>query len=132
MIGLGFTTAATPGEVNAALADALGDARCAWSDVVAVATLESRRGHPALGCLDAPSVRSARGQRVVVVRFYSPAALAGVHTPNPSAAVARAVGTASVAEAAALAASGARELLVPRRCTPRVCTAVATMRGRQS
>jgi cobalamin biosynthesis protein CbiG len=125
VIGLGFTSAATPAEVSAALAAALKAARCAWSDVVAVATLESRRGHPALRCLDAPSVLSARGQRAVAVRFYSVAALAGVRTPNPSTAVAHAVGSASVAEAAALAASGADELLVSKRCTPRVCTAVA-------
>jgi cobalamin biosynthesis protein CbiG len=113
VIGLGFRLAATPAEVSAALARALADARCAWSQVVAIATLESRRGHPALGEAAAP------------VRFFSAAALAGVRTANPSAGVARAVGTASVAEAAALASSGAPELLVPKRCTPRVCTAVA-------
>jgi cobalamin biosynthesis protein CbiG len=117
VIGLGFTLAATPAEVSAALASALAAARCAWSDVVAIATLESRRGHPALG------------ERMIPVRFYSAAALAGVRTPNPSARVAHAVGTASVAEAAALASSGAHELLVPKRCTPRVCTAVARIGG---
>jgi cobalamin biosynthesis protein CbiG len=113
VIGLGFTLAATPAEVSAALASALAAARCAWSDVVAIATLESRRGHPALG------------DRMVPVWFHPTAALASVRTPNPSARVARAVGTASVAEAAALASSGADELLVPKRCTPHVCTAVA-------
>jgi cobalt-precorrin 5A hydrolase/precorrin-3B C17-methyltransferase len=147
VIGLGFSIAATADEVSKALATALKVANCAWSDVVEVATLESRRGHPALGCLagqielhatDDPDTRSEThaisGHRVVV-RFHSAAALAGVRTPNPSTAVARAIGIASVAEAAALASSGAHELIVPKRCTPRVCTAVATVRrlgeGRQ-
>jgi cobalamin biosynthesis protein CbiG len=137
VIGLGFRPAATPAEVSAALASALADARCAWSEVVAIATLESRRGHPALGWLAARNELSpaeagdvqgelrAAGDRIVPVRFFSAAALAGVRTPNPAAGVARAVGTASVAEAAALVSSGARALLVPKRCTPRVCTAVA-------
>jgi cobalamin biosynthesis protein CbiG len=137
VIGLGFRLAATPAEVSAALARALADARCAWSQVVAIATLESRRGHPALGWLadrkefSAAEVGDAQGElraardRMVPLRFYSAAALASVRTANPSAGVARAVGTASVAEAAALASSGAPELLVPKRCTPRVCTAVA-------
>jgi cobalamin biosynthesis protein CbiG len=117
VIGLGFRPAATPAEVSSALTSALADARCGWSEVVAIATLESRRGHPALGDATVP------------VRFFSAAALAGVRTPNPAAGVARAVGTASVAEAAALVSSGARALLVPKRCTPRVCTAVARIGG---
>ena len=113
VIGLGFTSTATPDEVNAALATAVRAALCTWPDVVEIATVESRRGHAALARVDIP------------LRFHPASVLAGMRIPHPSAAVARATGTASVAEAAALASSGACELLVPKCCTRRVCTAVA-------
>ncbi len=117
VIGLGFTTAATATDVDVALADAVQAARCTWSDVAEIATLDSRRRHPALARLDIP------------LRFHSAALLASVRVSHPSAVVEQATGTASVAEAAALASSGARELLVPKRCTARVCTAVARIGG---
>jgi len=115
VIGLGLASAATPEDVNAALATTIEAARCTWPEVVEVATLDSKRDHPALARLTVP------------VRFLSASALAGVRVPHRSAAVQRATGTASVAEAAALLASGARGLLVPKRCTPSVCTAVASL-----
>jgi cobalamin biosynthesis protein CbiG len=115
VIGLGLASAATLEDVNAALATAVEVACCTWPEVVEIATLENRRDHPALACLTVP------------VRFLSASALAGVCVPHPSAAVERVTGTASAAEAAALSASGARVLLVPKRCTPRVCTAVARL-----
>lgn len=117
VIGLGLANAATAHEVNAALATAVQVAACSWPDVAEIATVESRRGHPALARLGIP------------VRFHSAALLARVRVPQPSAAVALRAGTASVAEAAALVSSGARELLVPKRCTARVCIAVAQIGG---
>jgi cobalamin biosynthesis protein CbiG len=115
VIGLGLASGATPEDVSAALASAIDAAHCSWLDVVQITTLESKRDHPALAGLTAP------------VRFLSASALAGVPVPHPSAAVEQATGTASVAEAAALSASGARALLVPKCCTPTVCTAVARL-----
>jgi cobalamin biosynthesis protein CbiG len=115
VIGLGLASTATPEDVGTALATTVAVARCTWQDVVEIATVDSRRGHPALARLTVP------------VRFLSAPALATVHVPHPSGAVERATGTASVAEAAALAASGAQVLLVPKRCTPSVCTAVARL-----
>jgi cobalt-precorrin 5A hydrolase / precorrin-3B C17-methyltransferase len=58
------------------------------------------------------------------------AALAAVEVPNPSAVVARAVGTPSVAEAAALVAGG--ELVVPKQRSAMATVAVARLpvRGR--
>ena len=115
VIGLGLTSSATPEDVGTALATTVAVARCTWKDVVEIATVDSRRDHPALARLSVP------------VRFLSAPALAAVRAPHPSAAVEQATGTASVAEAAALSASGARALLVPKRCTPSVCTAVARL-----
>lgn len=115
VIGLGLTGGATHAEVGAALACAVQTAGCTWRDVVEIATVESRRGHPALAQLDVP------------LRFYAASLLAGVRVPHPSPTVQHATGTASVAEAAALAASGADHLLVPKRCTAHVCTAVASV-----
>ena len=115
VIGLGLASAATREDVSAALATTIEAARCTWVDVVEIATLESKRDHPALARLP------------VAVRFLSAAALAGVRVPNPSAPVEQGTGTASVAEAAALSASGAVALLVPKRCTPTVCTAAARL-----
>lgn len=125
VIGLGLSSTATPDEVSAALATAVHAARCGWPDVVEIATIDSRRGHPALASLDVQLGGFGDGGRRVPVRFYSAAELASVRSPHPSAAIQQATGTASVAEAAALVSSGAHELLVPKRCTQRVCTAVA-------
>jgi cobalamin biosynthesis protein CbiG len=115
VIGLGLASTATPEDVGTALAATVAVARCTWQDVVEIATLDSRRDHPALARLSVP------------VRFLSARALAEVRVPHPSAAVERVTGTASVAEAAALSAAGAQVLLVPKRCTPSVCTAVARL-----
>jgi histidinol-phosphate aminotransferase len=115
VIGLGLASTATPEDVGTALATTVTAARCTWKDVVEIATIDSRRDHPALARLNVP------------VRFLSAPALAAVRVPHPSTAVEWATGTASVAEAAALSASGARALLVPKHCTPSVCTAAARL-----
>jgi cobalt-precorrin 5A hydrolase/precorrin-3B C17-methyltransferase len=83
--------------------------------MIAVATTARRQGHPALDGLGVP------------LWFHSPASLAAVDVPGGSAAVAAVAGTASVAEAAALLSSRADRLLVPKRCTATVCTAVAAI-----
>ena len=63
---------------------------------------------------DEPALLALASQRGWPLRFFPGPVLAGVPVPNPSAAVAREMGTASVAEAAALQAAGAAGLLVPK------------------
>jgi precorrin-3B C17-methyltransferase/precorrin-6Y C5,15-methyltransferase (decarboxylating) CbiT subunit len=91
-VGVGCSTAATAAEVRAVVAEALAGAA---ADVVA--TVDRRAGHPAIPA--------------GAVTF--PAGLLGaVEVPSPSAVVADAVGTPSVAEAAALLAAGPGARLV--------------------
>ena len=86
----------------------------ARASLAAVATLDLKGDEPAVAALDLP------------VRLFDAAALGRIEVPNPSPAVAAAVGTASVAEAAALAAAGEGAVLaVPKRIGTRVTCAVA-------
>ncbi|MCY4318889.1 MAG: precorrin-3B C(17)-methyltransferase [Alphaproteobacteria bacterium] len=88
----------------------------ARASLAAVATLDLKGDEPAVAALDLP------------VRLFDAAALDRIDVPNPSSAVAAAVGTASVAEAAALAAAGEGAVLaVPKRVGRRVTCAVARM-----
>jgi cobalt-precorrin 5A hydrolase/precorrin-3B C17-methyltransferase len=61
------------------------------------------------------------------LRLFGSAELASVPVPSPSDVVEAAVGTPSVAEAAALLAAGARDLLVTKRKSATVTAAVARM-----
>jgi cobalt-precorrin 5A hydrolase/cobalt-precorrin 5A hydrolase/precorrin-3B C17-methyltransferase len=83
--------------------------------VVAVATIDGRA--------EEPCVLALAGARGVPVRAHPAAALAEVPVPTPSAVVARHVGTASVAEAAALLAAGpgARLAVAKRRSAHATC-----------
>jgi sirohydrochlorin cobaltochelatase len=113
VVGIGFTSRATAREVSDAVDAACAAAGCGRADVLAVATTARRRGHPALDGLGVP------------LWFHQPGSLAAVAVPGPSAAVSAVAGTASVAEAAALLSARTDQLLVEKRCTPTVCTAVA-------
>ncbi len=74
------------------------------ASVAAVATLDRKIAEPAIVAL---------AQRLgVAVRTFRAADLAGLTVPNPSGVVASAVGTPSVAEAAALLAAGPRSTLI--------------------
>ena len=65
---------------------------------------------------DEPGLLELARQRGWPLRFFGPEQLAAVAVPNPSAAVATAIGTPSVAEAAALLAAGdGSRLLLPKR-----------------
>ncbi|MES4907374.1 MULTISPECIES: cobalamin biosynthesis protein [unclassified Streptomyces] len=77
-------------------------------EVVELATVE--------GKVDEPGLAAAAARLGVPLRGLGAAALASVAVPSPSGAVLGAVGTASVAEAAALLAAGpGGELLAPKR-----------------
>ncbi len=80
--------------------EALGD-----DVIVCLATVDRRAAEPGL--------HAAAAALGVPVRSYSSAELADVRVPNPSARTENALGTASVAEAAALLA-GRGPLLLPK------------------
>lgn len=81
-----------------AVNQAFSQANLAEAAVAGIASLDLKADEPALLALAAG--------RQWPLRFFRAEALAPIQVPNPSAAVAKEVGTASVAEAAALAAAG--------------------------
>ena len=89
----------------------------ARESVAEVATIDRRAGDPVVTSLGLP------------VRAFTAAALAAVDVPTPSEVVRAAVGTASVAEAAALLAAGpGAELVVPKLAGKEATVAVARRR----
>jgi len=114
VVGVGCSTDATVGDVAEAVTRALTAGSCAWASVATVATVDRRADHRAVAALGRP------------VQAFPADVLAGVAVPNPSAAVQSAVGTPSVAEAAALQAAGPDgSLVVVKTVTPRATAAVA-------
>jgi cobalt-precorrin 5A hydrolase/precorrin-3B C17-methyltransferase len=88
----------------------------------ALATIDRRADHPA--------ILAVAGRWGLPVHTFGSDRLDAVAVPTPSDVVARAVGTHSVAEAAALAAAGDRaELAVEKFVGDRVTVAVARRRG---
>lgn len=103
-IGIGCQSGVALATLEAAIESLL--AELSQVEVVCLATHERKSDEPALRALC-----RARGWPL---RFYPAARLAEVRVPNPSSAVARRVGSPSVAEAAALCAAGGA-LLLPKR-----------------
>ena len=103
----GVTTAEVLAAVDAVLPSDAGDVR--------LATLAARA--------DEPGIAGAAAERGWRLTGYLATELAQIHVPSPSDAVAGAVGTASVAEAAALMDGG--ELVVAKTVHGRVTVAVA-------
>jgi cobalt-precorrin 5A hydrolase/precorrin-3B C17-methyltransferase len=98
VVGVGSSTGADTDALWDLATSALAQAGVVGSAVGAVATLDRKGGEPAIVAL---------GRRLgVPVRTFDAAALAAVEVPSPSRVVANAVGTPSVAEAAALLAAG--------------------------
>lgn len=115
VVGVGARRGVTADEVLGLILGALRAAGATASDVVEVATLDTRA--------DEPGITGAAARLGVPVRSFPAAVLAAVRVPNPSGAPRDAVGTPSVAEAAALV--GADELLVPKRKSASATCAVA-------
>jgi cobalt-precorrin 5A hydrolase/precorrin-3B C17-methyltransferase len=117
VVGVGCSTDADPAPVQSLVASVSAGRR-----VVEIATIDSRSTHPAIVSLGLP------------VRSFPPEALSAVDVPTPSDVVRDAVGTPSVAEAAALLAAGpGAELVVPKQKNSVATVAVArrvTPRGR--
>jgi cobalt-precorrin 5A hydrolase / precorrin-3B C17-methyltransferase len=116
VVGVGASSNA-PADVAATLLDAA-LAGLARASVAEVATIDRRAGDPVVTSLGLP------------VRAFAAEALATVDVPTPSEAVRAAVGTPSVAEAAALLAAGpGAELVVAKVAGKEATVAVARRRG---
>ena len=98
VVGVGASTGADPGRLLALATSALERAGVHPSSVGAVVTIDGKAGEPAVVAL--------ADRLGAPLRSLPAEILAEVPVPNPSAAVAAAVGTPSVCEAAALAAAG--------------------------
>ncbi|WP_431784103.1 cobalamin biosynthesis protein [Streptomyces chumphonensis] len=106
-VGIGARRGAAAEEVLAVVAAALWRVGLPAGAVECLATVEARAAEPGLV--------AAAGRLGVPLRGHSAAALAEVPVPNPSALPAAALGTPSVAEAAALLGAGpGAELLVAK------------------
>jgi cobalt-precorrin 5A hydrolase len=117
-VGLGCRPGATAQTLRAAVDAVLTEASLTAADVTVLATVDRRARTPAVRDLAAD-----RGWRLVA---WSAAELARQSVPHPSETVAAAVGTASVAEAAALRAAGpGADLIAPKRAFPEVTVAIA-------
>lgn len=104
-MGVGARSGVAVAEVLGLIGTTLRDAGLSPRSVVELATVESRTGEA--------GIAGAAARLGVPLRGYPAALLAAVPVPNPSGAPLAALGTPSVAEAAALAGGG--ELLVPKR-----------------
>ncbi|MEV5103333.1 precorrin-3B C(17)-methyltransferase [Streptomyces massasporeus] len=105
VVGVGASRGAPVEEVLGLVEEALREAGLSVASVAELATVDAKAE-------EAGIVEAARRLGVPLVT-YSAEELAGVDVPNPSDAPLAAVGTPSVAEAAALVGGG--ELLVPKR-----------------
>ncbi len=116
--GVGTSRGAPPEELAYLLDEALSAAGLARASVAEIATIDRRREEPAVVALGLP------------VRSFGAAELSQVDVPNPSKTVAEAVGTPSVAEAAALLAGGPGSTLVsPKRSSCDATVAIARRKG---
>ena len=112
--GTGASSGAPAEEIAALLDTALASAGLSRESVAEVATLDRKAAEPGIVALGLP------------VRAFVAAALAGVPVPSPSPVVAAAVGTPSVAEAAALLAAGpGAELVSLKRASDHATVALA-------
>ncbi|MEU8949843.1 precorrin-3B C(17)-methyltransferase [Streptomyces sp. NPDC048489] len=105
VVGVGASKGAAVDEVAGLVEDALRDAGLSARSVAELATVDAKS--------EEPGIVGAAARLGVPLVAYPAAELAAVDVPNPSGAPLAAVGTPSVAEAAALVRGG--ELLVPKR-----------------
>ncbi|MFJ9248755.1 precorrin-3B C(17)-methyltransferase [Streptomyces sp. NPDC101776] len=109
VVGVGASKGAPVDEVVVLIESAVRDAGLSLKSLAELATVDAKA--------DEPGIVEAAQRLGVPLVTYSAEELAAVDVPNPSAAPLAAVGTPSVAEAAALARGG--ELLVPKRKSER-------------
>ncbi|MFA4943905.1 MAG: precorrin-4 C(11)-methyltransferase [Lentisphaeria bacterium] len=117
-LGIGCRRGTTAEEIAAAVETALAAAGLEPERVAGLASVDAKQ--------DEPGLITFAGRRALPLRFYPATELAAVPVPTPSSAPAKAVGTPSVAEAAALRLAGAGgRLLWPKQIRGRVTVAVA-------
>ncbi|HVW31343.1 MAG TPA: precorrin-3B C(17)-methyltransferase [Acidimicrobiia bacterium] len=122
VLGVGSSSGADPEALHRLVAGTLGAAGLAIEAVGSVATVDRKAHEPAI-----VELAAALG---VELRTFPADRLAAVPVPNPSAAVETAVGTPSVAEAAALAAAGpGGRLVVEKHRSADATVAVARRAG---
>ncbi|WP_067568029.1 cobalamin biosynthesis protein [Nocardia acidivorans] len=114
-VGIGLRAGVEAAIIAAAVRECLGDLK-----IACLATVDRRADEPGL-------VGAAQLLGVPVVVFPADQ-LAQVAVPNPSARTAEALGTPSVAEAAALLASQGGELAVPKTVISGITLAAALIR----
>jgi cobalt-precorrin 5A hydrolase len=118
VLGLGARAGVPEAELAAAIDAALHNAGLPAAGIAALATLNRRAAEA--------GVRAAAGRHGWPVHGFAAEELAELDVPHPSATVAAATGTPSVAEAAALLAAGpGAVLLLPKTSFPRVTVAIA-------
>ncbi|WP_093801451.1 precorrin-3B C(17)-methyltransferase [Streptomyces sp. Wb2n-11] len=105
VVGVGASRGASADEVSGLVEETLADAGLSVRSVAALATVDAKA--------DEAGIVEAAARLGVPLETYAAEELARIDVPNPSGAPLAAVGTPSVAEAAALAGGG--ELLVPKR-----------------
>lgn len=106
-VGIGAGVGVDSGEVITLVEQALAEAGLSLASVAELATVDAKAGEPGL--------LSAADRLRLPLRTYPAHVLAAVEVPNPSQAAYAALGTPSVAEAAALAAAGeGARLVVPK------------------
>lgn len=126
VLGIGASRGVSAAEVLDLVDGALADASLEAGDVVGVGTVHAKA--------DEAGLLEAATQRRWPITFFTAAELSAVEVPNASEVVLQAVGTPSVAEAAALLAAGPGGALVAGKRKSRMATvAIArrpTARGR--
>lgn len=118
VVGVGTSTGAPPADVVALVEATLAEHGLAAASVGEVATIDRRATEPAIVALGRP------------LRCFTSGELAAVEVPTPSDVVAAAVGTPSVAEAAALLAAGPGAELIVAKQKNAVATVAVARRAR--
>jgi cobalt-precorrin 5A hydrolase/precorrin-3B C17-methyltransferase len=122
VVGVGASRGVGADEVLAIVETALAEGGLSPKSVAALATVDAKA--------DEAGIVAAAERLGVPLETYGAEVLAGIAVPNPSAAPLAAVGTPSVAEAAALAAAPGGELVVQKRKSAMATAAVARRRPR--
>jgi cobalt-precorrin 5A hydrolase/precorrin-3B C17-methyltransferase len=122
VVGLGASRGVPAGEIGALIDQALAAAALSPRSVRAAATADLKADEEGL----LAAVRE-RGWPLVT---FPAAALATVPVPHPSETVRAAVGTPSVAEAAALLSAGSGNLIIPKRTSAHATVAIARTQPR--
>ncbi|MHB1595813.1 MAG: precorrin-3B C(17)-methyltransferase [Streptosporangiaceae bacterium] len=121
--GVGASRGVTAAEVLDLLDETLAAAGLSSASVIGLATVDVKA--------DEPGLLAAASERGWPLLTHPAAALAAVPVPTPSPVVLAAVGTASVAEAAAILSAGELgELVVAKRKSARATVAIGRIRAR--